>query len=178
MSFCGTWTTKLRAAQQYLRDSICEQTYQPFAKILLPQLTSDHHFSTHPALISSYFNRGVVACISSIKILNRDGVCENKMKQPFSKLKGFLSALKWIKELKVIFEGFYNDLFSFYKMLNDVSQNKYSWIFNKLHRYGKSVFLNVSVLSIATVWCVIFFRGFLIETSYKVWMNTCVLNHV
>ena len=32
--------------------------YQPFAKILLPQLTSDHHFSTHPALISSCFNGG------------------------------------------------------------------------------------------------------------------------
>ena len=58
-------TTNLIAAQQYLRDSICEQTYQPFAKILLPQLTSDHHFSTHPALISSYFNRGAVALLQS-----------------------------------------------------------------------------------------------------------------
>ena len=51
--------------EKYLQDSICEQTYQPFAKILLPQLTSDHHFSTHPALISSYFNRGAVALLQS-----------------------------------------------------------------------------------------------------------------
>ena len=51
-----------------MHNSICEQTYQPFAKILLPQLTSHHHFSTHPALISSYFNRGAVALCGAVRL--------------------------------------------------------------------------------------------------------------
>ena len=91
--------------------------YQPFAKILLPQLTSDHHFSTHPALISSYFNRGAVALLQSRFWIEMASVKIN-WNSCFLKLEDFLSALKWIKELKIIFEGFYIDLFPFYKMLS------------------------------------------------------------
>ena len=60
--------------EKYLQDSICEQMYQPFAKILLAQLTRDHHFSTQQLMFQP---RG--GGIVSIKVLIRDGVCISKL---------------------------------------------------------------------------------------------------
>ena len=72
-----------------MQDSICEQMYQPFANILLAQLTRDHHFSTQQLMFQP---RG--GEIVSINVLKRDGVCISKLTSYFLSLEDFLSGLK------------------------------------------------------------------------------------